>query len=244
MSVRLTEIDLKAAFLEHARECGMIDETSIIASEFSLGRAGRRVDLAILAGRFIGVEFKSKYDSLRRLGPQLDAYTKCFDQVILVVDERHLGGALSVAPTSVELWTVDDQARLALVKRAIPSEDQSVLALADLCAIRSLRRIASAPSGASRKKLSASLEMVPLSVIYEAAIVNFKDSFVQSSETFWGSIGSSKIDRSTLIALSRFAPLRQKQSEQQDKEEAFWKAWANEASAVLAKRDQSVVGIA
>src|ERR1700732_4974228 len=98
---QLSEADLKCLFLRHLRECGLINLNSVIASEYSLGHMGRRVDLAILCDEFIGIEFKSRTDTLKRLQPQLDAYVRCFDRVILVTDERHVPNAQSQIPPSV-----------------------------------------------------------------------------------------------------------------------------------------------
>jgi hypothetical protein len=98
--MRLSEMDLKCLYLERSRRLGLIDANSIIASEYSLGQTGRRVDLAILSNEFIGVEFKSKGDSLKRLKPQLDTYVRCFDRVVLVADERHIPNAQLLVPAS------------------------------------------------------------------------------------------------------------------------------------------------
>ena len=102
----LNEIYLKCSFLEHFRRLNRLDGGSVLASEFSLGRAGRRIDLAIWNGEFIGVEFKSKFDTLKRLSSQLDAYLQCFDRIIFVVDQKHISKVAALLPAAVELWVV------------------------------------------------------------------------------------------------------------------------------------------
>ena len=73
----LSEAHLKCLFLDRLRRLGLIDARSIIASEYSLGQTGRRADLAIFGGHeFIGIEFKSRYDSLKRLKQQFPELLK------------------------------------------------------------------------------------------------------------------------------------------------------------------------
>jgi hypothetical protein len=53
--------------------------------EVCLGRA--RVDLAVIADQLIGIEIKGPKDDVIRLPGQVQAYSKCFDRIVLVVDE-------------------------------------------------------------------------------------------------------------------------------------------------------------
>lgn len=53
--------------------------------EVCLGRA--RVDLAVIADRLIGIEIKGPKDDVTRLPHQALAYSRCFDRVVLLVDE-------------------------------------------------------------------------------------------------------------------------------------------------------------
>ena len=49
------------------------------------GRA--RIDLAVIGDRLIGIEIKGPQDSVTRLPDQANAYSQCFDQVVLLVHE-------------------------------------------------------------------------------------------------------------------------------------------------------------
>lgn len=64
--------------------------------EVCLGRA--RVDLAVISDVLIGIEIKSIKDDVTRLAGQAAAYSKCFDRVVLVLDESLLAKALAIVP--------------------------------------------------------------------------------------------------------------------------------------------------
>jgi hypothetical protein len=65
--------------------------------EVCLGRA--RVDLAVISDQLIGIEIKSVNDDVTRLPAQVRAYSKCFDRVVLVVDESLVAKAMPLIPT-------------------------------------------------------------------------------------------------------------------------------------------------
>lgn len=65
--------------------------------EVCLGRA--RVDLAVIADLLIGIEIKGPKDDVARLPHQALAYSKCFDRVVLLVDESLVDKARPLVPT-------------------------------------------------------------------------------------------------------------------------------------------------
>jgi hypothetical protein len=65
--------------------------------EVCLGRA--RVDLAVISDQLIGIEIKSVKDDVTRLPAQAAAYSKCFDRMVLVVDESLVAKATPLIPT-------------------------------------------------------------------------------------------------------------------------------------------------
>lgn len=65
--------------------------------EVCLGRA--RVDLAVIADRLIGIEIKGPKDDVTRLPHQALVYSKCFDRMILLVDESLADKARPLIPT-------------------------------------------------------------------------------------------------------------------------------------------------
>jgi hypothetical protein len=244
-SKRLSEIDLKCLYLERLRQLGQIDANSIIASEYSLGQTGRRADLAILNHGFIGVEFKSKYDSLRRLKQQLGAYIQCFDRVVLVADERHIVNVQSLMPVSVELWSVSNAGQLSIVKEVEFTGHPSARVLAQLCTIRQLRKLVSihASSTLSRSRLTDAVLQLPVDMVYQAAIARFRSAFARSSAAFWSDLESREIDGKALGSLSRFAGARQRQTLALKDQSEFWQAWVEEAAIILGSQ-QSVAAAA
>src|SRR4029077_16865607 len=78
--------------------------------EVCLGRA--RVDLAVISDQLIGIEIKSVRDDVTRLPAQAAAYSKCFDRMVLVVDESLVAKATPPIPTwwgLVVCFLQDDQ---------------------------------------------------------------------------------------------------------------------------------------
>ncbi len=65
--------------------------------EVCLGRA--RVDLAVIADQLIGIEIKGPKDDVSRLPNQVQAYSKCFDRVVLVVHESLADKARPLLPS-------------------------------------------------------------------------------------------------------------------------------------------------
>lgn len=71
---------------------------SVVLEELGLCRGRVRVDLAVVNGLLHGFEIKSDRDTLRRLGGQVDVYSKVFDRTTIVVGERHVADTLAVVP--------------------------------------------------------------------------------------------------------------------------------------------------
>lgn len=230
----LNEAALKCLFLEHLRRQRVIDQNSVIASEYGLGRVGRRIDLAIWAGEFIGIEFKSRFDTLKRLSWQLQAYLQCFDRVILVVDERHGKKALLGLPAPVELWTVNSLGDFTRVQSAGVIRAQTAQALSNLCSLVQLRRLTPATNnGAYRGRLHIATKELRIEDVYDVAIEGFKRAFLQSSRSFWNEVADGKIDPAAMLTLSRFAGSRSRRVMIQHDEQIFWQQWAEQAAESL-----------
>lgn len=231
-TAQVNEAALKCLFLQHLRGQHTIDQNSVIASEYGLGRAGRRIDLAIWAGEFIGIEFKSRFDSLKRLTWQLGAYLQCFDRVILVVDEKHTDKVKACLPAPVELWSADASGNFTLINKAGVIRSQTVQALANLCSLAELRRITRSGSeqGVYRGRLSILADDLNAEEVYDLAIKGFKKSFGNSSRAFWSIVGDKGIDQSKLFSLSRFSAQRTQKQLMQQVEKNFWLNWAQQAS--------------
>lgn len=74
------------------------DDDTRIVEEMGIWSGSVRIDVAVINGMLSGFELKSESDTLDRLPAQIDLYCKVFDQVVLVVGERHAPKALHVIP--------------------------------------------------------------------------------------------------------------------------------------------------
>ena len=242
-AVLLNEAYLKCSFLEHLRRLGRLDGASVLSSEFALGGAGRRIDLAIWSGEFIGVEFKSKFDTLRRLSWQLDAYLQCFDRIIFVVDQKHASKVAALIPAPVELWVVGPTGNFVLESAAGVLRGQTTEGLANLCTLAQLRRLskAASPDGAYRGRLSVMASGLELEDVYESAVTRFKKTFADSSRAFWNAVGDQAIHQNALPSLSRFAKQRTRLASIREAEQNVWRDWVRPvANIVMATREPIV----
>jgi hypothetical protein len=76
----------------HDLNCAVLDELEICHGE-------ARVDLAVANGRLDGFEIKSDYDSLARLGRQVDIYGRVFDRMTIVSGQRHITEVFDRVPS-------------------------------------------------------------------------------------------------------------------------------------------------
>lgn len=74
------------------------DPDTIVVEEFGLSGGAARADLAVVNGNLKGYEIKSNSDTLKRLERQSAIYSKVFDTMTLVTEERHLKGAMKIVP--------------------------------------------------------------------------------------------------------------------------------------------------
>lgn len=87
-------LDIRAQLLQvlcRDSEARLVEEMEICA-----GKA--RADMAVISDQLIGIEIKGPQDSLSRLPGQVDQYSKCFDQVVLVVHEHLAKEAIQIVP--------------------------------------------------------------------------------------------------------------------------------------------------
>jgi hypothetical protein len=74
------------------------DHQTVIIEELGVQHGASRIDLVVVNGVLHGFELKSDRDTLTRLPEQARAYNAVFDQVTLVVAERHLCRAVDLIP--------------------------------------------------------------------------------------------------------------------------------------------------
>lgn len=209
----------------------MLRPADVISSEFVIAGQGRRADLALLGRKFIGVEIKSDRDSLQRLTPQLDAYTKCFDKVLLVVAPRHLEQALFLAPLTTSVWSIDSGDRVLEVRKAAAAAPLSAHDLVRALTLEEARRAFSARSGEDPRH-AAGLT-VPVGIARAALLDAFAARFGATSAKFWMQVGDRSIVPDDIARLSRFAERRRVHAEANTRRQDFWSDWKWEAQRVF-----------
>ena len=83
----------KALLVQH-----MGDAETVIFEELGVQHGLARIDLAVVNGELHGFELKSARDTLARLPEQAESYGRVFDRITLVVEERHVRGAVELVP--------------------------------------------------------------------------------------------------------------------------------------------------
>jgi len=207
----MREAELKAMVLSALRAEKVINRASAIASEYSIGGAGVRADLAVLSDTFVGVEIKSEVDGLRRLDRQLAAYRTVFDRVILVVAAAHRALIDRRAIASVEIWTVGSDGFL--VEQGIRQEPVGgrlhLLTLEE------------------RKRWKSLVAMSP----DEAFRAAFHARYGPTSDAFWKAVQRRRIRVEDLDILSRFKPSRVQAAEFRAARDEAWVQWQDPVAA-------------
>jgi hypothetical protein len=95
----MRELDVRLAL--HNTEVRRILEkepSSIVVDELGLFEGKFRIDVAVINGKLHGYEIKSRMDNLDRLPTQQESYSRIFDRMTLVADERHVARAVEIVP--------------------------------------------------------------------------------------------------------------------------------------------------
>lgn len=74
------------------------DAGALLVEEMEVCSGRARVDLAVIGDHLIGIELKGPKDDVTRLPRQVEAYSRCFDRVVLVVHETLLEKAKPLVP--------------------------------------------------------------------------------------------------------------------------------------------------
>lgn len=230
------ESHIKCDFLNYLRVGKIINARSTIASEYVLGTTGRRADLAVHNGsRFIGIEVKSQYDTLTRLRDQLKVYTACFDDVIIVLDERHLEEGLEIASAEVAVFEVNRKGGINLRRAPTMNPQIDPITRLQLLTVQELKKLTgynlSAP--AKRSLLLEQAAKLQGDVIRDAVLDAFMQTFFNTSGDFWRHVKRKRVTLEALGCLSRFAPERVSLRERQDEKARFWDTWRQDAFVAL-----------
>jgi hypothetical protein len=71
---------------------------TLVLDELGLMHGNCRADIAVINGKLMGYEIKSDKDSLARLANQVPSYDAIFDQITIIVGERHRSAVSTSVP--------------------------------------------------------------------------------------------------------------------------------------------------
>lgn len=151
--------------------------------EICFGRA--RVDMAVIAEGLIGIEIKGPDDTLARLPEQVEQYSRCFDHIVLVVDESHVTKATKIVP---RCWGIvvrkerNGMQRYSLKRQARPNrrvEIEAVLALLwreEIASIaNTLLGSVSNPKASKKALRQVLLDQVPSHTLKSASLTELRN---------------------------------------------------------------------
>lgn len=234
-NLKINELYIKYKVMEQLRSIRVLNNKAIVANEYCLGHAGRRVDLAVWGKEFVGIEIKSKYDSLKRLHDQLDVYKNCFDRVLLIVAEKHVENSLLIAPPCVDVWSIDDFGKIRPIRDRSEIQKPNVQTVLKLLKISDLKRLNNLPSSAraSRSHLENLSQEKDFDAIRECLRVSFYKAFVKTSDQFFDKTKRKKISPLNIVQLSRFIEQREANRKAQAAEREYWNTWNAQARMAL-----------
>jgi hypothetical protein len=104
----MREADVRSAIA--ARLSSNTVSTALMVSEMVVCQAEARIDLAVIEpNRLVGWEIKTGVDKLTRLPLQQEIYSRVFDRVWLVAEQKHLCEATNMVPAWWGVVRVDDR---------------------------------------------------------------------------------------------------------------------------------------
>jgi len=102
-SMEISEQDIRAFIKTQLPRWVRSNEQAFLVEEMEVCSGRARIDLAVIADHLIGIEIKGPKDDVARLPGQAEAYSKCFDQVVLVTHEGLASKAVTLVP---EWWGI------------------------------------------------------------------------------------------------------------------------------------------
>lgn len=99
------------------------DPNTKVVEEWDLAVANARIDMAVLNGHFHGYEIKSSQDNLERLPNQLVSYSKIFDQLSVITEEKYATKILKIIPDWVGVTICYQEGESAKIECIKPCED-------------------------------------------------------------------------------------------------------------------------
>lgn len=162
-----------------------VSPSDMLVEEMEVCSGRARVDLAVIGDRLIGIELKGPKDDVTRLPRQVDAYSQCFDRVVLVVHESLAQKARPLIPS---WWGLvisrqrGEQLAFEFEKRPRPNPDLDLEALLSLLWLDEIDALftdllgrTAKPRATKRTMRKELLSNVERSVLHRAGIQKLRD---------------------------------------------------------------------
>lgn len=94
----MRDLDIREILRETTLKKFISDSNSKVVDELSLPITKSRIDIAVVNGHLHGFEIKSDKDTLNRLPHQIEGYTKVFDYLTVVTENKHHKKLLELLP--------------------------------------------------------------------------------------------------------------------------------------------------
>jgi hypothetical protein len=131
----MRDLDVRLALRKRLQAEHKGDADTLIVEEMGVWSGSVRVDVAVINGKLTGYELKSDSDTLERLPTQAEIFSRVFDEICLVVGEKHLEQARTLIP---KWWGIivaraaGDQVKLKPTRRSRPNPSPDLLLVARL----------------------------------------------------------------------------------------------------------------
>lgn len=99
----MKDLDIRKSLIPFLEYVYHYDDSTKYFNELSICQGECRIDFAVINGLMLGYEIKSERDTLKRLPIQSELYSKVFDNLTLIVSEKHIGDAIKIIP---EFWGI------------------------------------------------------------------------------------------------------------------------------------------
>lgn len=104
----MRDIDIRNILKETILSKYYEDSGCKVVEELEIPAAKARIDMAVINGHMHGFEIKSARDTLKRIPSQLDAYSKVFDFLSIVTEEKYRKKLIDILPTWVGVYTCQE----------------------------------------------------------------------------------------------------------------------------------------
>ena len=98
MTRRLDDHQIRIAYHLKRLRIHHANPATVVVDELGLQHGRFRADIAVVNGHLAGFEIKSDFDRLSRLPSQAEGYSSVFDQVTLILTDRHAAEAKNLIP--------------------------------------------------------------------------------------------------------------------------------------------------